>query len=68
MKNAFNEGVWYAVEMLVLHFDEPSMADEIIRGAGITKKEAEEIMKETEVGVEKLKGSLKIFLNPNYSR
>ena len=61
MTTDFKRGIWYAVEYLVVVADQPTYADELIRDAGITKKEANEILQETQFEVPKLKRSLKVF-------
>ena len=59
-KMSFYKGVWLAVEYLV-RVDQPTMADEIIESAGITRKIAEKILQETEYLREELTSQLEIF-------
>lgn len=39
-KPSFEDGIWYAVDILVEGYDQPSMAREIIEASGIKQKEA----------------------------
>lgn len=41
----FQDGVWYAVQYLVVTRDEPTMARELALSAGITKETAKKLQK-----------------------
>jgi len=47
-KPTFEDGIWYAVDILVEGYDQPSMAKEIIQSSGITQKESIELNKSKE--------------------
>ena len=41
----FQDGIWYAVQYLVVSRDEPTMAKELALSAGITKETAKKLQK-----------------------
>ena len=53
-QRAFNEGVWYAIQFLVLSEDEPSLARDIIREMNVSKDVWEDIQYGTGHGNEKM--------------
>ena len=52
--NGFNSGVFYTMQYLVLDIDEPNIAKELGKNAGITKKWALEESKKTGYRVRKM--------------
>lgn len=59
----FAEGIWFAVECLVIEYDQPTMARHILMGAGIKKKEALAILAKTKYCVEDMTD----FLNKEFA-
>lgn len=51
----FQEGIWYAVEQLVLEHDEPQMALDIVKESGIPKQNFVNILGKTKYGTKELK-------------
>ena len=44
---SFNDGVWYAVQYLVIERDEPTYAKELVRDLKLTKKEMRRAQKKS---------------------
>lgn len=64
MKNqeGFVEGLWYAIEQLVLSYDQPSIAEEMLIVSGIPELKFRKILNKTEYEVEALSKFLdKVF-------
>ncbi len=60
-ERGFRDGVWFAVEYLVLTVDQPTIANQLIAEAGIAREDALRIMLQTRYGTRKLKLALDIF-------
>ena len=58
-RRLFNEGVWYAVQHLVLSEDEPTLAQDLLRAMNVDKKEWLDIQCGTGYQNDKMKRFLK---------
>ena len=58
---SFEDGIWYAVEYLVLTRDFPTFADELLEEVGMDRHSAERCMKKTRYRTGELRRALQIF-------
>lgn len=67
--NEFMNGVWFAIDHLVRHEDQPSMAVEIANSAGISRKQACRLWKDSELDACDGRERMKWFLeNENFMK
>lgn len=65
----FLTGVWFAIDYLVRYEDQPSMAVEIANEAGISRKNARQLWKDSDIEECDNKNRMMYFLdNENFTR
>lgn len=67
--NEFTRGIWYAIQEIVIHTDQPEIANKLIHNCGMTRAVVEALHAEDHgYGDEKIRAALDVLQEPKSER